>query len=365
MDTSFAFALSALGLLAGLVLLVLAKRLERGRAERRSEHRRVRWVAALGTGPVPDMRMGELRALARQASRRAASQEDLLALIAGGRLPPRDDRREPFEQALRRGGLQRALRSACESRRPVARGRAALLWAGLGLPGAEQTIAPLMADPDPDVRAAAAQALASCGSEEAAWALLRALRDGHVEPERVVERLTGEWAVRPLLSTLTQPRFAAARPWLAEALGLTRDPRAERPLVKLLANGQEEQRIRACRALGRLGRPTSSAVLIGALSDESAAVRAQAARALAGVRAKRSVYALADLMSDDAWWVRARAAEALRLLGDPGLTALRWCAADHSDPFARERAAEALALEPVPTEALAFEPVPTEAVAVA
>jgi hypothetical protein len=341
--TSSLFALGAAGLLVGLALLVLAKRLIRGRSERRSQRRRVRWITALGSGAVPDMRMRQLRGLAREAVRRPSVQEDLLALLNAGRLPPRDDRRLPFEKALRRGGLQRALRSACSSRNPIARGRAALLWARLDLPGAERMIEPLMADPDADVRAAATQALASCGSEEAAWALLRSLRDGHVEPERVVERLTADWAGGPLLSALRQQSFEPMRPWLAEGLGLTRDPRAERPLVEMLTRGDEEQRIRACRALGRLGLATSAAMVVTALADPSPSVRAQAARALAELGDARSVPALADLLSDSSWWVRARAAEALHALGEPGRAALRWAAATHPDLFARERATEALA----------------------
>jgi HEAT repeat protein len=353
-DTSFLFALGSVGLLLGLALLVLAKRLVRGRAERRSSTRRAAWVAALGTGAVPDMRMRELRALARGAARRPAAQEDLLALLNARRLPPRDDRHQPFEQALRRGGLQRALRSACGSRNAVARGRAALLWARLGLGGAERMIAPLMADPDPDVRAAAVQALASCQSEESAWALLDALRDGQVEPERVAEHLTGWWAAGPLLSALREPSFKAVRPWLAEGLGLTRDPRGERPLVELLTRGDEEERIRACRALGRLARPTSSSMLVTALSDPSPSVRAQAARALAELGDARSVPALVNLLGDPSWWVRARAAQALRALGKPGRIALRWCAETHPDSFARERAAEALALEATTDEQAAI-----------
>jgi hypothetical protein len=344
-QTSFLLALSSAGLLAGMVVLVLAKRLIRGRAERRSRRRRVRWVAAVGTGPVPDMRMGELRSLAREAARRAEAQEDLLALLDRGRLPPRDERRAPFAEAMRRGGLQRALRSASCSRRAVRRGRAALLAARLRLDGAESWVAPLMADPDPDVRAAATQALASCGSEDAASALLRAVRDGHVEPQRVVERLTGDWAAGPLLSALRDPSFDTIRPWLAEGLGLTGDLRAERPLVELLMRGDEEERIRACRALGRLGQETSAGVLVTALSDPSRSVRGQAARALAELRDLRSVPCLIDLLGDRSWWVRARAAEALRALGQPGRVALQWCAETHADPFARERAAEALALD--------------------
>jgi HEAT repeat protein len=350
-DTSFLFAFAALGLLAGLVLLVLAKRLVRGAAECSSRRRRVRWMKALGTGAVSDMRMRELRSLARVAARRRPAQEDLLALIAAGRLPPRDDRRAPFVRAVRRAGLQRSLRAACASRSAVARGRAALVWAGLGLPGAERTIARLTTDSDPDVRTAAAQALAACRSEDGAWALLRALREEQLDPQRAVERLTGEWAVAPLLTALHEPSFASVRPWLAEALGLTGDARAERPLIRLLADGDESQRIRASRALGRLGRETSSGALVGALSDPSAPVRAQAARALADMRDERSVYALVQLLGDESWWVRARAAEALRTLGGPGLAALRWCAETHTDRYARDRALEALSHVPAEADA--------------
>jgi HEAT repeat protein len=342
MAPPFVISYGSLGFVAVLVALVLGKRLARALAEHRSRRRRVRWVAALGTGPVPDLRMRELRALARRAARSRAAQEDLLALVAAGRLPPRDARHEPFGQALRRAGLQRALRRACGSRGAVTRGRAALVWAGVGLPGAELAIARLTADPDPDVRAAAIQALAACASEDAAWALIEAMAAGDVHPDRCAERLTETWAVRPLLEALRDPRFESVRPWLAEALGLTGDASAERPLMALLGAGDEPERIRACRALGRLRLESSSGVLVRALSDRSAAVRAQAARALAELRDERSVYALVQLLADRAWWVRARASEALRALGAPGIAALRWCAAEHTDPYARERALEAL-----------------------
>lgn len=353
-DSSFLFAFASVGLLAGLVMLVLAKRLMRGAAERRSVRRRAGWMRALGTGAVSDMRMGELRSLARAAARDRAAQEDLLALIAAHRLPPRDERRPPFERALIRAGLQRSLRAGCASRDPVSRGRAALVWAGLGLPGAERAIARLTVDPDPDVRAAVAQGLEACGSEDAAWALLRAMRDEQLDPQRAIERLTGDWAVTPLLTAVHDPSFAPVRQWLAEALGLTGDARAETPLMQLLATGDEPERTRAARALGRLGRETSSGPLVIALSDDSAAVRAQAARALAELRDEGGVYALVKLLGDPSWWVRARAAEALGALGGPGLAALRWCAETHDDPYARERALEALSHVLVEAEAEAI-----------
>src|SRR3954465_14834328 len=189
MAIPFLFSFAALGLLAGLVALVLLKRLARAGAERRSRGRRARWLTALGTGPVPELRMGEIRALARSAARSRPAQEDLLALIVAERLPPAGERREPFRRALRRAGLQRALRRACAPRSAVQRGRAALIWAGVDPLGAERVIARLTADPDPDVRAAAAQALGACASEEAAWALIEAMRRGHLHPDRCAERL--------------------------------------------------------------------------------------------------------------------------------------------------------------------------------
>jgi HEAT repeat protein len=345
-DTSLIVALSSIGLLAGLTLLVLCKRVLRGLAERSSSRRRAAWVAALGPGPVTQVHTRKLQSLAHEAAHRPAAQEDLLALLVAGALPPRGSRRGPFEAALHAGGFVQALPLACRSGNPVTRGRAALLWARLRLSGAVQGIAPLLADPDPDVRSAATQAVASCRSEEAAWTLLRALRDGHMAPERVVERLTGAWAVLPLMRALRQLSYAPVRPWLAEALGLTGDPRAEPLLIGMLANGGDEHRIRACRALGRLSLPSSFAPLATALGDDSPAVRAQAARALADLGDPRSVGALVGLLADDAWWVRARAADALRALGDPGIAALKHCATSHPDPFARERAAEALGLDP-------------------
>ena len=63
------------------------------------------------------------------------------------------------------------------------------------------------------------------------------------------------------------------------------------------------------------------------------------------------MYALVKLLGDPSWWVRARAAEALGAIGGPGLAALRWCAQTHEDPYARERALEALSHVLVEAEA--------------
>jgi HEAT repeat protein len=335
--------IASFGLLGALGGLVLSKRLSRSRVERHSRRRRRRWVDALGPGSPAEMRVAELRSLARGAWRSMAAQDDLLKMLARGDLPPRDERGSLFVRALQGGGLQRALFKALGARRAMARGRAALLAARLGLPDTDVVVAPLMADRDPDVRAAATQALAICATERAAEALLDALLRELVEPQRVVERLTGSFAVRPLMCALHRPQLEGHRPWLAEGLGLTGDPRAAPPLVVLLGSGSEEERIRACRGLGRLGLASSCDAFLGALEDPSPAVRTQAARALGALRDERALPLLVAHLSDSSWWVRARSAEALVALGDVGLAALRSCASDHPDRFARERAAEALA----------------------
>ena len=335
--------LASFGLLAALAGLVLSKRLSRSRVEGKSRRRCRKWVDALGPGPPAEMRIAALRTLARGARRNIAAQNDLLKMLARGDLPPRDARGPLFLHALQGGGLERALFKALGARRAMARGRAALLAARLGIPGTDLVVRPLMADRDPDVRAAATQALATCATERAAEALLDALLRELVEPERVVERMTGSFAVHPLMCALHRPQLEGRRPWLAEALGLTGDPRAAPPLAMLLRSESEEERIRACRGLGRLELASSCEAFLGALEDPSPAVRTQAARALGPLRDERALPLLVAHLSDSSWWVRARSAEALVALGDAGLAALRSCAIDHPDRFARERAAEALA----------------------
>src|SRR5688572_13887079 len=96
-DTSLIVALFALGLLAALTLLVLGKRILRGLVERTSSGRTAAWTAALGPGPVSGVRSTKLCSLAHEAAHRASAQEDLLAMLESGELPPPDARRNAFE----------------------------------------------------------------------------------------------------------------------------------------------------------------------------------------------------------------------------------------------------------------------------
>nr|MBA2793269.1 HEAT repeat domain-containing protein [Thermoleophilaceae bacterium] len=222
----------------------------------------------------------------------------------------------------------------------------ALLTARLRLPGGVATLEPLLRDRDVDVRHAALGGLTLVASDDAARALVRALAAGVLSADRIVERLGAPWGVPTLLDSLEDFHFSAVRGHLAEALGLARDPRGREPLEELLAQGSDDERTRACRALGRLGRGDAEAShdLLTALADPFWPVRAQAAKSLGEIGDPGAATFIERGLVDPAWWVRANCATALRALGEPGLEALRR-ALHHPDRFASDRAAEALSLE--------------------
>lgn len=228
-------------------------------------------------------------------------------------------------------------------------------------------MAPLLSDPDPDVRLVACSGMARAATPRAAELLIHGLAAGALPAERIIERLGAPWAVETLLATLRsgtipgsglpgdlsertrQPELEAS---LARALGLAGDPRAAAPLVALLRSDLVEVRIAAARALERVGGPESVSPLIAALSSPVWAVRAQAAKSLGAIGADAALQPLERCLSDRAWWVRANAARALRELGDPGIEARRE-AVEHDDRHAADRAREQLALHAVVEERLA------------
>ena len=322
-----------------LALLVVGRKALRDRREDVSAARRRRLREALASGDRRTLR----RALA--AVRRGAAEVDLIAVL---------EEATGLERALlnreaRRSGLLRHLDRRLRSRRATARGRTVLLLARLRLPGEVTALAPMLDDDDPDVRLASAAGLPLAHDAAAVEALVTALSLRRLAPERVIERLGQPWAVDPLLEALRRldergERRAAPRVAVARALGIAGDRRAEGALVALLRDGSPEERISAARALGEVGGRGARLELERALLDESWPLRAQAAKALGKIGIKRAVPALAAVLDDQAWWVRANAAAALRELGDPGRAALER-ALSHEDPYARDRAREALALD--------------------
>lgn len=201
----------------------------------------------------------------------------------------------------------------------------------------------LHTEADRQARRVAARALSRRGDPAAARHLMDALVRESLPPDRIVEQLGKPFAVEPMVAALSSPVYAEVRPDLIAALGLARDPLSVLAVSRFVREGDRMERLRACRALGRLGRPEAVPLLIFAMGDASHTVRAMAAKSLGELADPRAVSVLAVSLRDTYWWVRANAAEALRRCGPAGVTALEQ-ALHLDDRFARDRAAEALAL---------------------
>jgi HEAT repeat protein len=341
-----------------LLGLVVARKLLRDRRESHSGACRARYQAVLGSGDSVAIASlcGSVRgveaevdlAVSIDAAHRTLSPAEF-ALIGGA-----------IESSSLFPGLSRGLRS----RRPITRGRAALLLSRAGIPAVVEQIFPLLGDPDPDVRLVACSGLARAATPRAAEVLIWGLVAHVLPPERIIERLGAPWAVETILSTLqagpspvsdllagVEPRGPEAEldASLARALGIARDPRAATALAGLMRRDSLEVRISAARALGQVGDPACVPTLIDALASEDWPVRAQAAKSLGALRAADALEPLERCLSDHAWWVRANAARALRELGEPGMQALR-AALEHDDRYAADRAREQLALQAIVEE---------------
>jgi HEAT repeat protein len=345
---------SSLVLWVVLVGLAVTRKLLRDRRELRSSDRRARYSAAL---------QGDAAAIAAICGDvwSAAAQVDLAVSIDAVYATLSREQVRALRCAMESSELLSRLEVDLQSRRPITRARAALLLTRPGIPEVVEEIAPLLGDPDPDVRLVACSGLARAATTRAAELLIWALVAHLLPPERIIERLGAPWAVETILDTLrdgptpvsdvladvtsrgSEVELDAS---LARALGLARDPRATNALATLLDRDSAEVRISAVRALGRVGGETCVPALIAALESEDWPVRAQAAKSLGALSAADALEPLELCLSDRAWWVRANAARALRDLGEPGIEALQRTL-EHDDRYAADRAREQLALHAV------------------
>lgn len=348
LDAALGLVAAAQALLMVLGGLVAARKLRRDRRERASLRRRAEFAAAIATGSTRD-----LRRIARACGHANSALEDLLYVLQAGEPIP-DERRAALLEAARQTGLIRRLRRAVTSRRPTARGVAALALGALRPPGGEATVARLIRDPDADVRLAACNSLTAWSTPAAARALIDALDRFDLPPERIVEKLAGLWAAPVVYMALQDtmdadqsqlsPQRLRNRVQLIRALELSGFEEAEPELLRLLASDDHEEQISAARALGSVGSRRSIGPLIGALQSHSWPLRAQAARALGRLAAVDAIPHLSSRLSDPAWWVRKQAARALVALGPAGGYVVLEAALEHEDPYARDRAAEELRL---------------------
>jgi HEAT repeat protein len=320
-----------------LAVVVACAKAARSARERSSAARRARIRVLLEAGR-PAAALREVRGRARDA------RDDLAGVFVALRsLTP------AYRNAvagLARDELAEGVVRDVRRRRPIGRAKAALAAARLDLPEAPAAAALLLADRDGEVRSTALRALGLSRHPEAVWLLLRALAGGSVPPERAVERLATPWAVDHLSAAFDRPEFRHVRRWIVTALDLAGAGAAQWLALRLLASSDAEDRVHACRALGHTRAEAAVQPLLDALRDGEWTVRAQAARALGSIGDERAVRPLAAALADESWWVRSNSAAALRSIGEEGLRALR-DALDTNDRYARDRAAEALALEQV------------------
>jgi hypothetical protein len=168
------------------------------------------------------------------------------AAIAAFLAPPGDPCDEARRLALQKGRADPD---------PGVRALAAELVGQRAEPGALDALRPLLNDPIDHVRAAAVRALSGLDPEQVIPLLLRALERYDVVAAEAVSALAtiGEPAVQPLIQELH--RGSAWTRWhAARALGSIRDPRAIEPLVVALNDEDGGVRWQAARALARFGR---------------------------------------------------------------------------------------------------------------
>ncbi|MBN1642454.1 MAG: HEAT repeat domain-containing protein [Anaerolineae bacterium] len=210
----------------------------------------------------------------------------------------------------------------------------------LGEMGGEQAIEALIGamtrDTSPQVRLAAAQALAAAchtsagptGTRAQAWvgsqrmteALADALAQG--EPARVrfvcaeALALAGEVAVPPLIAALQDPD-PSVRARAAQSLGQLRDQRATPALIASLADTSEGVRQAAAGALGQLGDALAFDPLVLVLQDPSPQVRQRAGEALLALAPTEPLAQQLHSLIHSGAEGRAQAATALGELQDP------------------------------------------------
>ena len=108
-------------------------------------------------------------------------------------------------------------------------------------------------------------------------------------------------AIYGLIDTATFGMSKMERLRAVIALGESDDPRAVRPLMGILRDGDPEIRIYATSALGTLKSGRAVDALIGRLKDknEQSATRQQAAAALAAIRSNTAILGLKECIADE------------------------------------------------------------------
>ncbi|MGN3973631.1 HEAT repeat domain-containing protein [Tsuneonella sp. SYSU-LHT278] len=320
--------------LAAMAALLLARLVDKRRAEKREEVR---------LRLIPILLQGRDISIERSRFERRVAADltvELAELVRGSD-------RDGLIAAATRVGAGKELAARLRSRAPQDRLVAAEALAMF--PSYTQQVTALaLNDRNADVRLGAALALAHEGRAPPVGQLVRCLGIGSSERSLLVVSLmrdlarTDPHAVEALLYDLDVPDAAklAATDALAQSGAID-----HAPLVAWMAETAEEGgelRPRIFRALGRVGHPSAHPAILAGLDSDRWPVRTTAAEAAGRAALVQAVPRLGELLGDKEWWVRFRSGEALLRLGPAGHLALE-AAANGDLPVAREAARVILA----------------------
>jgi hypothetical protein len=299
-DLALASALLALAG-GGLLAVLVIRRVTLARRDQRSAEKRLTPLAmaiAFEDTEVPVLSGRDVAILA--------------TLLAGLSARLEGASRERISEYFVRHGHIREEVGKLSDRRTWRRATAAYVLGDMGSLAAVPALVATLQDAEREVRAAAARSLGRLQATEAVAALVAALAARRVPRGIIGQALlaVGPGAVERLRPLLGDPE-PEVRATAAELIGLLGDAGEAERLIGRLSDSAAAVRQQAALALGRLGSATAFEGLAGALADRAPRVRAAAAEALGAIADPGAFAALLDLAGRDTFEPARAAAQAL------------------------------------------------------
>ena len=211
---------------------------------------------------------------------------------------------------------------------------------------AGELVATAGADPSPDVRASALDALRELGVRQAVPVALDRLGDGDPRVREAAVALVGQLGGRETAGELrrrTGDGTPTVRAAIATALGLLHAPESRPELGAMLADPAPEVRAAAARALGRTGDRAAIPALLAAAGAGDGALRDAVADAIPRLDPSATPALLAELRRLNDGSARTTAIRALGRTGTAEAMPLLEGALADPDPAVRAAAADGLA----------------------
>ncbi|HVF13202.1 MAG TPA: HEAT repeat domain-containing protein [Acidimicrobiales bacterium] len=278
-----------------------------------------------------------------------ASERKLLETKARALLPTlRGEDRETLARLLESRGATRAARRQCRSRRATSRAAACRMLGDVGSSFAVLDLVPLLEDPRPAVRMAAARALGRLGQPAGVVPLMGSVSGRKALPLDVAAdaiQQIRDWPVsllHPCLADPSEPTRALA----VELLGRFQALDSVGALIEILERDPSTiVRVRAARALGRIDSPHAVQSLMRCVHLGPGELRVEAVRALGRLGATAAVPTLRVTLLGPSLQLSQAAAASLSAIVPRGVEVLQEIAGDHLHPAAsiarRALAAEA------------------------